>query len=69
MSADNESFQFDGFFDNAISTLRGRQELLRGVVETDYKQAEKFQKDYKAFEKNYFKEYMRISQESHQNGY
>ncbi len=63
MRQDAEQLNFRSFFDLAMEKCQANlHEVLTPVVETDYAQADKLQKELKAFENNYFKEYMSIAQ-------
>ncbi len=62
MQRDARDLDFRSFFDLAIQKCNSNLDLLAIVVDTDHRQAEELQKELKAFENNYFKEYMTIAQ-------
>jgi len=62
MQRDARELNFRSFFDQAAQQCQSNLDVLATVVDNDHRQAEELQKELKAFENNYFKEYMTIAQ-------
>jgi hypothetical protein len=62
MENDANQFNFRSYFELAIQTCNNNLEVLGAIVDTDFAQAESYQRELKGFEDMYFKEYMSIAQ-------
>lgn len=62
MEQDANQFNFRSYFELAINTCNNNLDVLGAIVDTDFAQAESYQRELKSFEDMYFKEYMSIAQ-------
>jgi len=62
MEQDARQFNFRAYFDLAMQSLSNNNNVLSSIVDTDFAQAESYQRELKSFEDMYFKEYMSIAQ-------